>query len=221
MARRNGSSTLSENVLQQLRSQILSGSLPPGKPLKASELSGVFEVSIAVIREALTRLAEQGLIVSLPNLGFSVKTISTTELQNLIEFRILNEGAALASAIEHGDIHWESTIIGAYHKLSQTPQYSSENPTQINEQWTALHREFHQTILSACPNRFLTDLSARLWDLSELYRHWSITRDLNRNVDEEHKTLMNAIISRNSSEALELHKQHIHVTADILIKEQN
>jgi len=60
------STTRSAFVHAQLREDVLRGVLPPGQRLRLVELAERFSVSQSVVREALTRLAEQGLAVAVP-----------------------------------------------------------------------------------------------------------------------------------------------------------
>ncbi|WP_425806191.1 GntR family transcriptional regulator [Desulfitobacterium sp. Sab5] len=216
MARRNGSLTLTENVYNQLRAEILSGYLSPGAPLMPGDLRIRFNVSIAVIREALTRLAAQGLAKQSPNYGFTVMTLSASHLKNIIEARRINEGAALQLAISKGDVLWESNIIALHHQLEQTPEYSANDKFRVNDTWSEIHGKFHHALIEACDNPILLDICTRLWNMSELYRNWSISRDNKRPILSEHKTLMEAVLARDSKLAVDLYSAHIQLTIDIL-----
>lgn len=217
MAKRSGSSTLTENVTKKLRSDILAGQYDPGSPLTVSELAKSFDVSVAVVREALTRLATQGLVLQNPNHGFSVKTVSKEELNSIIEARLINESAALRLSIAHGDLTWESNVIAVHHKLSQTAEYKEVNQKlTVSEEWSDMHRQFHYELIAACPNPVLLDICKRLWDLSEFYRHCSTPQQQIRDGRAEHKALADAVLSRDSDRATLLFKAHIQLTADIL-----
>ncbi|MFB5673926.1 GntR family transcriptional regulator [Paenibacillus terreus] len=217
MAKRNGSSTLSENATKKLRSDILAGQYEPGSPLPISELAKSFGVSVAVVREALTRLASQDLVRQNPNHGFSVRTVSEEELNNIIEARLINESAALRLSIAHGDLTWESNVIAVHHKLSQTPEYEEVNDRlAVREEWSEIHRQFHYELIAACPNPVLLDICRRLWDLSDFYRHYSTPQQQARDGRAEHKALMDAVLNRDSDRAVEIFRAHIQLTADIL-----
>ncbi|WP_212945809.1 GntR family transcriptional regulator [Heyndrickxia oleronia] len=217
MARRNGSSTLSENVTKILWADIMAGKYEPGSLLTVSELAKSFTVSVAVVREALTRLASQGLVLQNPNHGFSVKNVSEVELNNIIEARLINESKALRLSIAHGDLTWEADVIAAYHKLSQTIEYEDENEKlTIRKEWLEIHRQFHYQLIAACPNTILLDICRRLWDLSEFYRNCSVPQQSARNGRAEHKALSDAVLSRDANRAVELFREHIQFTADII-----
>lgn len=68
----------------------------------------------------------------------------------------------------------------------------------------------------ACDNPILLDICARLWNMSELYRNWSIPCDDKRPIPAEHKTLMQAVLARDSKLAVDLYNAHIQLTIDIL-----
>lgn len=219
MARKNGSLTLTESIFTQLRTEILGGKLPPGSPLMPSELRLRFEVSISVIREALIRLAEQGLAKQNPNHGFTVITISAKELKNIIEARKINEGAALRLAISNGDILWESNIVALHHQLEQTVEYLTNDKTKVNDNWTSIHKQFHYSLIKACNNQILLDICERLWNISEFYRYWALLQcSDNRDFASEHKTLMESVLAHDSEGAVALLGTHIQLTADILIE---
>ncbi|WP_135554558.1 GntR family transcriptional regulator [Paenibacillus cymbidii] len=218
MAKRNGSSTLSEIVTKKLQSDILSGQYEPGSPLTVSELAKSFDVSVAVVREALTRLATQGLVLQNPNHGFSVKMVSEAELNSIVEARLINESAALRLSISHGDLTWESNVIAVHHKLSQTNEYEEGNQKlALREEWSDLHRQFHFELIAACPNPVLLEICKRLWDLSEFYRHVSTPQQSVRDGRAEHKALAEAVLRRDSDRAAELFSAHIQLTADTLL----
>ena len=67
-------------VYSSIRREILNGRLRPGEKLGPAVLSQQYGVSLSVVREALTRLAEQGLVVSQPQQGFQVTPISREDL---------------------------------------------------------------------------------------------------------------------------------------------
>src|ERR1700731_4307213 len=116
MARRKAEETLSLDVYSQLRDAILTGSIEPGSKLKAGELRLRFDVSLSVVREALTRLAEQRLVVAEPNLGFSVAPLSVEHLRELVEARCAVEGVTIRLSAERGDLEWESAAVATHHR---------------------------------------------------------------------------------------------------------
>jgi DNA-binding GntR family transcriptional regulator len=85
------------------------------------ELTERFEVSQSVVREALTRLTEQGLLVATPQRGFRVRDLSVEDIAELTETRVQVESLALRLAVERGDLQRETGILAAHYRLERTP----------------------------------------------------------------------------------------------------
>lgn len=211
-----GSTTRSAFVHAQLHEDVLRGVLPPGHRLRLVELAQRFSVSQSVVREALTRLAEQGLAVATPQQGFRVTPLSLKDLDELTEARAQLETLVLAQAVERGDLTWESSIVAAHHELSNTPK--TRPAGDVNGAWFAAHEQFHQRMLRGCGNERLYGAVISLRDAASLYRWWSrpVGHDYDRNVDQEHRQLLDAALARDRQASAALLAQHIQRTSDSL-----
>ena len=172
------------------------------------ELGDRFGVSQSVVREALTRLAEQSLVVASPQRGFRVQELSTRDIAHLRETRVQIESVALRLAIERGDLHWETGILTAHHLLDRTPLVKDDQT--VNEEWSAQHRDFHRALLAGCDNDRLEAVAQSLRDSAELYRrwYWVLTDDHHRDVASEHRRLKELALAREDA-AIELLIEHI------------
>jgi DNA-binding GntR family transcriptional regulator len=90
--------TLARQVYKQLLRRILSGELPPGSALREAELSVQLGVSRTPLREALSRLAEYGVVESRPNHGCVVSRLGRDQLIHLHQVREALEGMAIELA---------------------------------------------------------------------------------------------------------------------------
>ena len=217
MAMRGTALTLSEEVYQLLRSQILGGVIAPGAKLRSSELKETFNVSIGVVREALTRLSEQRLVLALPNQGFTVATLSEKTLGDLVQLRMEIEGFAVSLSVAHGDLDWESNVIAAHHSLERTAQKTSIGTS--NPEWATVHAKFHEQLVAGCPNDLITQLCASLFRSAEHYRIWSDPRlEGNRDVAEEHRQMAAAAVARDGERASRLLREHIRLTGEYALK---
>jgi len=209
-----GSATRAEQVYAQLRADILSGRVLPGTKLRFAELMVRYDCSTSVVREGLTRLAEQGLVQSEPQHGFHVTPVSQDDLEDLTTARCELEGLVLRMSIEHGDIAWESEVVAAHHALDRTPMESEGDPAVMSEDWTLAHARFHQALLSACPNQRLRNMAVSLRDAAELYRRWSrpLGHDEDRDVQGEHRALVGAALRGDATEAVRLLDEHLRRT---------
>jgi DNA-binding GntR family transcriptional regulator len=212
--------SLSVAVHDRMRSEILAGRFEPGSRLSPRELATEFEVSLSVVREALSRLAEQGLVVATPQLGFSVVSLDVEDLRDLTKVRVLIERTALREAVEHTDVEYETRVVAAHHRLTRTPFFADEASLTITDEWAAAHAAFHDALISASPSVRLRELAANFRDHSELYRRWSgpfSPGEERRDVAGEHRRLMEAVLDHDADRAADLLADHFNMTTSILI----
>jgi DNA-binding GntR family transcriptional regulator len=212
--------TKAERVFELLRGQILSGQIAPGTRLRYAELSERYETSTGVLREAMLRLSEQGLVKGEPQQGFQVVDLTIEDLKDLTDARIMLETLALRSALADGDVEWESRIIAAHHRLSRTPLEDPDDTGRLHDEWVAEHAAFHKALLDGCANRRLKEIASSLSDAAELYRRWSLPlgKGADRKPAEEHEALLAASLARDADLACELLTAHINRTASILFE---
>ena len=133
------SETRAERIYVRLRADILTGRLLPGQRLPFADLGVRYETSVGVLREALSRLVEQGLVLAEPQLGFRVTPVSAEDLRDLTNTRIDIETLCLRHAIAQGDLAWESRLVAAFHTLAHTPELATTEPPTVNEDWAVAH----------------------------------------------------------------------------------
>src|SRR6266850_8308156 len=90
---------LSGQVYSQIKTLILCNEILPGEKLHHQELSERLGVSRTPVREALTRLVQEGYVSFLPNRGFTCKEIRLQEAEELYELREALEAFAVEKAI--------------------------------------------------------------------------------------------------------------------------
>jgi DNA-binding GntR family transcriptional regulator len=210
--------TRAEQVYSQLRADILAGRLSPGTKLRFADLIEHYDCSTSVVREGLTRLAEQGLVQSEPQHGFHVTPLSLDDLEDLTTARCALEGLVLQNSIDNGDIAWESEVVAAHHALDRTPMGADGDPVRMSEEWTRAHSLFHAALLSACTNQRLLTMALSLRDSAELYRRWSgpVGHDEHRDVRGEHRALAEAALRKDAAEAVGLLEEHLRRTTRAL-----
>ena len=140
--------SLTSAVQERLRADILSTRLLPGQKLHIAGLAKQFSVSLAAVREALSRLVADGLVQASDQRGFRVSPVSPADLGDVTQTRIDIEGLALRRSIERGDAAWlasvEKSLRGALRRsLSPIPTIRPSH----NEDWVVRHRVFHRTLV--------------------------------------------------------------------------
>jgi len=211
--------TRQEKAFNALRADILAGRLSPGQKLPFAELCANYAVSVGVIRESLSRLAEQGLVQVEPQLGFRVTSISEADLVHLTEARREIETLTLKHAFAEGGVAWESEVLAAHHRLGRCPQRDAEDPDRLNDDWVEAHAVFHQTLLDGCENPRLKAIALQLRDAAELYRRWSVPlgHHPERDIAGEHQALVDAVTSGDVDGAIRVLDRHIALTTELLL----
>jgi GntR family transcriptional regulator, carbon starvation induced regulator len=209
--------TQADAAYAALHAEILSCRLPPGTKIVISEVASGLGLSPGAIREALSRLSAERMTIATAQKGYSVAEVSIEELIDLTRTRITIEKLCLRSAIERGDVEWETSIVAAYHRLHRIPLVL-DDPAVLNPAWAAAHTTFHAALASGCESPWLLTLRAMLYAQTERYRHLSVALAREgRDVDAEHGGILHACLDRKPDLACELIETHLTRTSDILL----
>ncbi len=205
--------SLAEQAFLRLRRDVLVGTHPPGAKLKVDELQGSYGYSSSPLREALNRLSQEGLVKADDRRGFRVAAISRDDLADITHMRLLMDVQALRAAIEHGDDAWEAAVVAAAHRLEKAELQLSDGPTVLDDHWSQLHRDYHLSLLAACPSERQRALSASLFDQAERYRRFSARHRVTaRSKHREHRRLLDAVLKRDADTGCALLAEHIRGT---------
>lgn len=200
-----------------LRQQILNATLKPGERLRFDELREQLDAGMSPLREALTRLASDGLVTLEEHKGYRVAPVSRADLTDLAQVRGDIESLAVTRAILYGDAAWEGRILAALHELSKKSKLTAAG--EIDYGWEDLHQHFHYTLVSDCRSPRLLQFRQVLSDQATRYRRLSVQylREP-RNDLEEHREISNAVIGRRTDDAVYLLKRHYARTVEILLE---
>lgn len=202
-----------------LKEKLMTGRLPPGKPISVKDVQQEFGVGLSAVREALCQLVADGLVIAEDQRGFRAAPISVKDLRDLTRARIEIETFAMRDAIANGDVHWEARIISEFHKLSQLRRTEGSNPRQIGDEYRKQHAVFHDALVAACTSEWMQRFRQTLHEHSERYRQVIVAYNHQpRNITAEHKALMDAALARDADRAAELVAQHVNDTAKILMR---
>lgn len=211
-------------VFERLRHEILETSLEPGSKLRIDTLVQRYGVSQTAVREALSRLVAEGLVIALDNRGFRVSSISSEDLHDTTQTRIELDALAIRRSFVRGDAAWEGRVLAAYHQLSKaTPATPGEAPADV-QSWDQLHRRFHDELGSACGLTWLMRFRTLLTDQSERYRKIAMKIAIgappltHRNVEPEHREMLESALARDADRCIAVLTKHFNDTADMVIR---
>lgn len=204
---------LVEQAVERLREDVLAGVHQPGGKLKVEELRAQYGYSSSPLREALSRLTQEGLIVADQRRGFRVAPMSEEDFADITQLRLLLDLRALKESIELGDDEWEARSMSAFYLLQKAESRFTDGPLVLNHEWSVRHKDFHMALLSASESPRLRAICSNLFDQAERYRRFSARlRTERRSKSDEHEAILNAAVSRKTDEATKLLTAHISRT---------
>jgi DNA-binding GntR family transcriptional regulator len=137
--------TSAERAADVLRGVILAGELPAGARLGEVELAERLGVSRTPVREALGRLAAEGLVQIVPNRGARVATWSVAELEGVFELRALLEPQLTALAVPQATAADADELYALAHEMAAV---GAPGPAQDLEALVPLNRAFHDRLVA-------------------------------------------------------------------------
>ena len=214
-------STQASHVYDRLREDLLSGRLAPSRKLQMRFLIDMYQTGQTPLREALNRLASDGLVEVREQRGFYVRDISRAELAELTKTRCWVESLALRESIAASTPQWEEQLLLAQHRLGRTPRSLSATEFEDNPEWERLHRIYHRTLIGNCGSASLIAFCGQLADQLYRYRRLSIRKAYpSRPVGDEHLAIANAVMSGDAEAAVKLLTAHYQRTADVILQDE-
>lgn len=166
-------STLIESAYRRLHEDIVGGRLAPGEKLRVEHLKTVYQVSSGTLREALTRLVADSLVVFHGQRGFRVTAMSLDDLKDLTRLRVILETAAIRESITSGGALWEAQLRSAFNRLALVEQGKQPELMHDFDTWESCNRQFHEALVGACQSPWLLRLRRLLYGQAERYRRLS------------------------------------------------
>jgi len=198
--------TLWQRVYDHLRDEILSGGLTPGAELSEVALAESLGVSRGPIREAIGRLASEGLVTVRPRRGAVVSSLSTDEFVELYQVREALELLAVKLAVPRlrpDDITMLQSLIDEMSTHAERNQVAA---------FFEANTAFHARLVDASGNAKLAELYRQLLDQLGRYRRHSLVLrgNLQRSIA-EHAAILRAAKRGDVERAARLMSEHIRV----------
>ena len=191
----------SEIIFSALRKAIIEGNIAIGTPLRQNELAHSFQTSRIPVREALSRLEEQGLIKTQRFKGSVVVGLSADEASEIFDLRALLEPEILRNAVPRmSDATKQMATIHCNDFSGSTDPLS----------WGSLNRTFHHTLYADSNQSFTKEVADNAMDRVDRYiRAQLVASDGMEKAKNEHLAILNACLTDNADLAAELLRDHI------------
>tara|TARA_R110000824_G_scaffold3384_2_gene16106 strand:+ start:34619 stop:35323 length:705 start_codon:yes stop_codon:yes gene_type:complete len=212
---------LAISAYQQLKHDIIRGRYAPEQKLLMSHLKEQYGASTGPLREALSQLVADRLVVAISQRGYRVAPMSLAELNDIYDARAQLEGLILRLAIERGDDDWEAMVLATAHRLAKVTDVST--PDELLDIWDQRHKAFHTAIASGCNSPHLLQMRDTLFNQVERYRHLWLQEtvmspqalELKR---QEHAALVEVILARDTAQADSLMRDHLMTPVPIITR---
>ena len=211
--------TLADRTYERIRRDIVDGHFAPSSRLHLASLCRRYGVGMSPVREALARLSSEGFAIALSQRGYRVTPLNLEDLKDLTLAREKLEADALRLAIENADESWREGIITSFDRLSQLDRALADRAAEIIDQWELANGEFHRALVTACPSQWLLRMRELLYGQSQRYRRFSVIQSANiRRAHEEHRSIMEAALARDSDRACNLIRAHVLATSQTVLE---
>jgi DNA-binding GntR family transcriptional regulator len=198
--------TLAEQVYQHLRQEILDNAFPPNAALPEKSLASQLNVSRMPVREALHRLAADGLVILRPRQGAFVSSLSPQQFLDAYRVREALEELAIKLALPNLTV---DDIEELERLQADMRQHAIDGDA---EAFFAANHAFHTLFVERSRNDYLKGIYFPLLD--QMRRHISSSLGLRGGLErsiEEHQAILGAIRAGDAGEAARLLREHIHV----------
>jgi DNA-binding GntR family transcriptional regulator len=210
--------SIGEKAYRQIRTDIIFGRLAPGQKLRLDAIRQQYGVSISTLRELLSRLLAEGLVVAEGQRGFEVSPVSAANLREVAALRLLLEGHALEQSFAAGDVEWEGRVVAAHHKLALMEKRMVKGQRDDTEMWKHYDWEFHHALISACGSTALLELHAPVYDK---YLRYQMVIGLYRGdiAANEHQRLLACALKRDATTARDILAAHLNACVEYTVRE--
>jgi GntR family carbon starvation induced transcriptional regulator len=201
--------SLGELMLVRLRADILSTELAPGTKLALHHLAKQYGIGITPLRDALSQLAGDGLVVMESQKGFRVAPVSRNDLLDVCDIRLRVELMALDLAFDRADADWDRRMKHAHAAFVHLKARVGED-LPITGAWEEAHRRLHMTLLSACASPTLMRVCCQIHDRIHRYRRIALpTKSYMGGISDDHFEISTAAYKRDRQSCKALLERHI------------
>ncbi len=191
---------------QSLRDAIIGGRLQPGDPLVISSLAKELGLSATPLREALGRLAAEGLVEMQAHGSARVATVDLGEAVEIYELRRVLEPMALERSVAKADAGYAERVEAAWQALTASRLSTASD-----------HAGLHRELLSCCDSTWMLRLSTLLSDRAGLMMKVSVlARPDDYNLAESHRRLKDLAVDGDAAGAAEELARHLTGTIKAL-----
>jgi DNA-binding GntR family transcriptional regulator len=193
-----------DSAYEQIRKRILDNLWPPGHRALEQEVALALGMSRTPVREALVRLANDGLVEVIPRHGMRVLPVSPTDMREIYEILTALECMAAELLAQRQPADTELTPL-----LEATQAMDEALAADDLDAWAAADERFHAGLIQLAGNRQLAATVWNYWDRAHRARMFSLKlRPKPVNSTREHRELLERLRAGDAAGAAELNRRH-------------
>lgn len=206
--------TLSEQIYEIVKNDIITKAIPQGMKLTLKSLQERFGVSSTPIREALTRLSEDDLVVYYSNIGVKVIELTLNDINEIFRFMGDLDSLAVRYAFETGN---NDEIL---EKLRINLKISQEAIDKLNSSnWNECSDKFHLIFYEYCNNRRLCASANKMrGQMTILSYNYERITEYQNNIENDHLEIYNALLENDIPLAEKRMRKHLSNCLEIAKK---
>ena len=205
---------LKEKICQELRREIVYGTLMPNEHLKEARLAEHFGCTRGPVREALNKLEQQGFVALVPNQGATVREPSANEVKDFYNLLAVLEG----KAVEWATPLMKKSDIESLEKINRSLKKILEAKETMVEAWIPLNLEFHRLFREKCGNEKMNWLAEEIRTRITRYRYISLIVTASWDYAGDHERIVELVSRRDAQKAGKTMENHIHRAKDVLVQ---
>jgi DNA-binding GntR family transcriptional regulator len=212
-----GTRSVVEVIIEKIKEGIVQGRFAPGQRLIEGEIQKVFEVSRGPIREAIRRLAAEGMVELRHNAGATVRSLTRADVCKLFDVREVLEGLAarLAARLAASRIHDAKEMRAELLKLQSTYRDGSDGSARAYMQY---NDEFHSLIVRMSGNAQLIGLIAQVQvRVYRLQLHALHSPRAFAAMQREHEAVVTAVLAGDGAGAERAMRRHIRQSLALVL----
>jgi GntR family transcriptional regulator, rspAB operon transcriptional repressor len=200
---------INEKVYQLIKQNIIKFIYPPGHNLNINELKDALGVSPTPIKDALFKLAGEGLVVIYPRKGTYVKDVTGEDIHEIIQTRLILETAVVAD-IANRISDEQLQILEGFYQKGLSIKVDQDNIDDYKA-FMESDSQFHLSFFLFWGNKRVTEIYRNLNAHMQIarYRLMHHTRSKNPWTDQEHREILTALQERNTARAQEAVRRHL------------
>lgn len=196
---------LSTQVYRELREAICDRRIPPRRRLVQNALADQLGISRTPVRDALSRLVQEGLVDPAPvRGGFVVREFTPHEVLEIYDVRLALEPVAARGAVGRHSAPQLAEMRELNEAIANRSADSLSHDYQLNER-------FHELVVAPCDNQILRRMLAQLWQMPSSLRMYNMqTSDEERELTVvEHAAIVDALADGDGDRAVARIEDHI------------